>query len=139
MWVCNILPALYLEFSLRKALDCEGLRGDSNPIANQVDTRIRKAKAGKLRKPVPTRSSATEQHQSGPPVQPDLAHWLPNKPLPVSKMSLPWAERASKPWRAVVSEKIYPRFLYIFSDIVCYVSGNSRCLSTDLSLELLFG
>ncbi len=115
--------------------DCEGLRGDSSPIASQVDTRIRKAKAGKLRKPLPTRSNATS-HQTRPSpsiqIQPDLAQeviferGLKNKPQPISTMHLPWAERASKPWRLVVSEKIYPRFLYIFSDVVCYVSGNSR-------------
>lgn len=121
-----------MERFLNGALDCEGLRGDSNPIASQVETRIRKAKS-KLRKPVPMRPNAAV-HQ--PPlvtvIQPDLAHevilerGLKNKPLPISTMSLPWAERATKPWRSVVSEKIYPRFLYIFSDVVCYVSGNSR-------------
>jgi hypothetical protein len=109
------------------------LRGDSNPVANQIESRILKVKAGKLRKTAPM-STRVPIHQTQPrlPIEPDLAQetllerGLENKPLSISTMSLPWAKASSHPWRSVVSEKIYPRFLYIFSDVVCYVSGNSR-------------
>lgn len=136
MWVSSKCHVLFIEQNLRDILDCEGLRGDSNPIASQVDVRIRKAKVGKLRKPVPMRSNTSQaiMHHTTAVVsiQPDIAEeiifdrGLNNKPLPTSTMPLPWAEHSSKPWRSVVSEKIYPRFLYIFSDTVCYVTGNSR-------------
>ena len=42
-----------------------------------------------------------------------------------SSMALPWAE-GSKHWPSDVVERIYPRFLYIFSDVVCYVSVNLK-------------
>ncbi|KAE9378224.1 FabD/lysophospholipase-like protein [Stipitochalara longipes BDJ] len=85
--------------------------------------------------------SNTVAHEAQPValIQPDLAEEvvldraLKTKPQPLSSMPLPWAEHVSKPWRSVVSEKIYPRFLYIFSDVVCYVSGNSRTAEDDMA------
>jgi hypothetical protein len=46
-------------------------------------------------------------------------------PMHMSSMAFPWAE-GSKHWPSDVVEKIYPRFLYIFSDVVCYVSVNLK-------------
>jgi hypothetical protein len=48
--------------------------------------------------------------------------------LEPSALPLPWTQDLDEclTWQSVVVNKIYPRFLYVFSDVVCYVTGNSR-------------
>lgn len=46
----------------------------------------------------------------------------------VAALPLPWAGDQDKPdpWQTYVVKEIYPRFLYIFSDVVCYVTRNTK-------------
>lgn len=119
--------------------DCEGLRGDAEPLANHLAVSSGNASAG----------SGRTSHSARATVQGHITrlanHVVPgaadqNAPfealeemqIPVSSMSLPWAtanERmatSTTSWATDVVEKIYPRFLYVFSDVVCYVTGNSK-------------
>jgi hypothetical protein len=53
-------------------------------------------------------------------------------PAPIEAMPLPWVNTESTPpsskihWTDTVVAKIYPRFLYVFSDVVCYLSNELK-------------
>jgi hypothetical protein len=53
-------------------------------------------------------------------------------PAPIEVMPLPWVKTentqlSSKThWTDTVVAKIYPRFLYVFSDVVCYLSNELK-------------
>ena len=69
---------------------------------------------GRIASRVAPGSSRHGSHAEGEPI-----------PMSIASMPLPW-HVDSRHWQSDVVEKIYPRFLYVFSDVVCYVSGNSR-------------
>ena len=100
----------------RRRIDCEGLRG-SEPLVNQVWHQIRELQANARRRVLP-HSRATDN---------DHLRTTYAQPPPVAAMPLLWADQeGSDPWQVTLVRQIYPRFLYVFSDVVCYVSRNAK-------------
>jgi hypothetical protein len=101
-------------------IDCEGLNGDNEPLANSLTVPNVEYPRGNS---VSQAARAVVQY----PMSRFTNHSTPKEPSqPVSSISMPWAIRLAQPINTAVVDKIYPRFLYVFSDVICYVTGNLR-------------
>lgn len=91
------------------ATDCEGTRGFSQPYASKLPSflQIFGTSGNEI-------LAAIKQHDK-----------LARRAWP-----LKWQQIAqvkdTEVWRREVVRNLYPRFLYVFSDVVCYVTNNSR-------------
>ena len=115
-------------------LDCEGLRG-SEPLSNLQGSngsglQSRRSIRHAAREIVP---QSIRTHRSSARIPALRQAEATSSPPPVATMRLPWVDQGeSRSWTSVVVKTIYPRFLYIFSDVVCYVSGSSRTAEDDV-------
>jgi hypothetical protein len=110
--------------------DSEGLRGDSIPIANQVELQTGQGVTNMRSRPALRNRVGRLAHSVTSNSSPHSSRTVEKtrRSEAVAAFSMPWSSDPDlpEPWPSMVVRKIYPRFLYIFSDVVCYVTGNSR-------------
>ncbi|KAE8443409.1 hypothetical protein EG329_001890 [Mollisiaceae sp. DMI_Dod_QoI] len=118
--------------------DSEGLRG-GEPLANQLGAHSRPAHGRDRRDSSSTRAAVLHTVSR---IRNSVAQTSSHHDTEVEAglessvtLPLPWTEELDlcQTWQSVVVNKIYPRFLYVFSDVVCYVSGNSRTAEEDIA------
>lgn len=120
--------------------DSEGLLGDSEPLANRFDNKFKNTNG---LKPEPQTSSMptfiagqgcniytmNRRFIQSAPLEDPLQSQIPT---PISILGLPWIEveesssKTASHWTDTVVARIYPRFLYVFSDVVCYISNGPK-------------
>lgn len=116
--------------------DCEGFSGTDTPLAHQLVLEAAKAQmyrakqdAALLSAPVPAREvvDPLAQHTSSASIQVDLQWGNVLAPLGRQTALAPKRPGQIDPKsRSMVVKNIYPRLLYAFSDVVCFVTNNSR-------------
>ncbi|KAF7546084.1 hypothetical protein G7Z17_g8670 [Cylindrodendrum hubeiense] len=124
-------------------VDCEGLAGAENPIARQMISSMRVGQPFEERPPTNNETPAsikqvlreeTKDYINNPISKTDL-RWgktvqSPSAPTILSKESKRHVDPAT---RKAVVKHLYPRLLYAFSDVVCFVSNNARRSQNFLS------
>ncbi|KAK3330701.1 hypothetical protein B0H66DRAFT_528046 [Apodospora peruviana] len=133
---------LYKESPLM-LVDCEGFSGTDTPIARRIlskanraensqplrDGTLRSATAGRPAKDLLSEHANTASHridlqwgQLNIPIQAPASTLAGRKPL----------GQVDAETRKIVVKNLYPRLLYAFSDVVCFVTTNSRAAQTIL-------
>ncbi|KAK5656422.1 hypothetical protein OQA88_4803 [Cercophora sp. LCS_1] len=120
-------------------VDCEGFSGSDRPIARQILSRITRADtlpsgegAGRMSSIRPAKDLLTEHMETA-------THRIPLKwgqvmapvlPSGASSLEVSRSRRrigqVGPDTRRVIVKNLYPRLLYAFSDVVCFVTNNSR-------------
>ncbi|KAJ3563826.1 hypothetical protein NPX13_g8067 [Xylaria arbuscula] len=125
-------------------IDCEGFSGTDKPIARQLLLRAQEIQtpqshaAGTLRKPHTSKSAkeALAEHASTVSDRIDLRWGQLFTPVEASGLNKKGNTVVDSKTRHVVVKNLYPRLLYSFSDVVCFVTNNSR--STHNILQEMF-
>ncbi len=145
------LQELIWGYLTNRQVDCEGLRG-AEPLANTIwrqikdterqghghrrllpQTRFSHNGAGEQSAACISRGKHVEWLSADTRTTANLHPELP----PVATLPLPWVDQdKAEPWQSSVVKQIYPRFLYIFSDIVCYVSRNTKYYASSSASSL---
>ncbi|KAK0628303.1 hypothetical protein B0T17DRAFT_149884 [Bombardia bombarda] len=129
-------------------VDCEGFSGTDTPIARRIQSKVNRADVAQPLRDPTLRSSYSYRHTK------DLLSDHENTAS--HRIDLKWGQviapvqqpsstldssltRTRKPLgyvdaqsRKVVVKTLYPRLLYAFSDVVCFVTTNSRAAQTIL-------
>ena len=114
--------------------DCEGFSGTDKPIARQLllraqETQISQPPAtGVLRKAHTSKSAkeALAEHGSTVSDRIDLQWVQLFTPIQTTRLTKKCTTAFDTKTRHVVVKNLYPRLLYSFSDVVCFVTNNSR-------------
>ena len=132
---------LYAYLTESKTLtDCEGLAGDSEPLANRFDNKFKNthgfqngpytsSKAAPRTGQRPTMYAMNGRGAQSAQIE---DYFQSQIPTPISTLELPWIDMANTSskiashWTDTVVARIYPRFLYVFSDVVCYISNDPK-------------
>ncbi|KAK4218924.1 hypothetical protein QBC37DRAFT_164801 [Rhypophila decipiens] len=124
-------------------VDCEGFSGTDNPVARRIlseasrressaplrDNVLRSATASRPTKDLLSEHANTTSHRV------DLRWGQVNIPVQTQPPALGGRKpvgQVDPETRKIVVRNLYPRLLYAFSDVVCFVTTNSRAAQTIL-------
>lgn len=119
-------------------VDCEGFRGASQPLANSLEDHLKQL--GRPDSPSAQRYSSNQDRLRRisrkvaqlPSRRSSSASEMRREVIPLAQMTVSspsdqTQQEVEQDLSSLVVENIYPRFLYIFSDVVCYVTASSKC------------
>ncbi|KAK0730097.1 hypothetical protein B0H67DRAFT_560740 [Lasiosphaeris hirsuta] len=122
-------------------VDCEGFSGTDTPVARRILSKASRSessqplKDGTLRTATSSRSAKDllAEHANTATHRVDLQWGQINAPISSTAPSLKTAVgHVDADSRKVIVKNLYPRLLYAFSDVVCFVTNNSRAAQTIL-------